>query len=65
MQLGEIPHPDTEKKTVNLPMAKQTIDILGVLQDKTRGNLDVEEARLLKELLYDLRMKYVTVCKGG
>ena len=40
-------------------LAKQTIDILGMIQDKTRGNLTQEEEQLLTNLLYDLRMKYV------
>lgn len=65
MYLGEIPHPESGEKRVDLAVAKQTIDILGILQDKTRGNLEMEEDRLLRELLYDLRMKYVTVCKAS
>jgi len=43
----------------NLEAAKQTIDILGILKDKTRGNLSDEEERLLESLLYELRMRYV------
>jgi hypothetical protein len=57
VHLGEIDHPEATGK--NLPFAKQTIDILGMLQDKTRGNLTNEESQLLTNLLYDLRMKYV------
>ena len=59
VHLGEIAHPDSDKPELNLPIAKQTIDILGMLEDKTRGNLTQEEAQLLTNLLYDLRMKYV------
>jgi hypothetical protein len=59
VHLGELPHPDGENAAVNLPLAKQTLDILGMLQDKTRGNLTEEESKLLGNLLYDLRMKYV------
>ena len=56
---GEIPDPITNKKQRNLPLAKQTIDILGILKEKTVGNLTNEESRLLDNLLYDLRMRYV------
>lgn len=59
IQLGEIPDPVTNKPNKNLPMAKQTIDILGMLQDKTRGNLTADEESLIKNILYDLRMRYV------
>lgn len=56
---GEIPDPVTNKKQRNLIMAKQTIDILGILKEKTAGNLSPEEDALLSNLLYDLRMRYV------
>ncbi len=56
---GEIPDPATNKKLRNLFMAKQTIDILGVLKEKTAGNLTQEEDALLSDLLYDLRMRYI------
>ena len=59
VHLGEIPEPITEKMDKNLPLAKQTIDILGILQDKTKGNLTQEEENLLNNFLYDLRMRYV------
>lgn len=48
--------PDSE---INLPLAKHSIDVLGVLHDKTKGNLDEEEARLLEAVLYETRMKYL------
>jgi len=57
--LGRAPYPDTGTCSVNLPMAKQTIDIISLLQDKTKGNLTGEEERILAEILYDLRMVYV------
>ena len=57
--LGLAPHPENQAACQNLPMARQTIDILGVLQDKTRGNLTGEEERLLGEILYNLRVEYV------
>ena len=59
LQLGAIEDPTTNTKNKNLPMAKQTIDILSMLQEKTVGNLSEEEENLLKNVLYDLRMMYV------
>ena len=56
---GDFPDPVTKKAERNLEAAKQTIDILGILKDKTRGNLSDEEERLLESLLYELRMRYV------
>ena len=56
---GEVPDPITNKKQRNLVLAKQTIDILGILREKTAGNLTKEEDSLLTNLLYDLRMRYV------
>lgn len=49
----------------NLPLARQTIDILEILRDKTRGNLDGAEAALLDQVLHDLRMRYVALRKGA
>ena len=63
VHLGELEHPEAGKGQTNLPLAKQTIDILGMLRDKTRGNLSQEEAQLIENLLYDLRMKYVDAKK--
>jgi hypothetical protein len=59
VHLGEIPEPDTQRVQLDLPMAKQIIDTLGMLQEKTRGNLDADEDHLLKTVLYDLRLRYV------
>jgi hypothetical protein len=63
VHLGELEHPehpdDGTTRRANLAMAKQTLDILGLLQDKTRGNLASDEQQLLEQLLYELRMKYV------
>lgn len=59
IHLGETPHPDSGKTEPNLPLAKQSIDILALLEEKTRGNLTAEESRLLATLLYDLRMRFV------
>ena len=59
VQLGEVPDPDTGRTSENLLMAKHTIDVLTMLQEKTRGCADADEARLLEGVLYELRMKYV------
>ena len=59
LQLGMAPHPETGKQEMDLPSAKQTIDILEMLQQKTRGNLTADEGQLLEECLYDLKMTYV------
>lgn len=56
---GDFPDPVTKKAERNLEAAKQTIDILGILKDKTKGNLSEDEERLLESLLYELRMRYV------
>ncbi|MFH2009090.1 MAG: DUF1844 domain-containing protein [bacterium] len=64
LHLGELEDPETKQLTPNLAMARQSIDLLSMLQEKTRGNLTEEEAKLLENLLYDLRMKYVAVCRG-
>ena len=60
---GEIPDPISNQKQRNLPMAKQTIDILGMLKEKTAGNLTEQEDKLLDNLLYDLRMRYINETK--
>lgn len=59
IQLGEIEDPVTKKKDKNLPLAKQTIDLIGMLKEKTKGNLTPEEENLINNVLYDLRMRYV------
>jgi uncharacterized protein DUF1844 len=59
LHLGAMEDPVSGKKVKNLPIGKQTIDILGMLEEKTKGNLSKEEENLLKNILYDLRMIYV------
>ncbi len=59
IQLGEIPDPVTKESDKQLPLAKQTIDLIGMLQGKTKGNLTPEEEKLIEYILYDLRMRYV------
>ena len=59
VHLGDIPDPDTKGSRVDLPLAKQIIDTLGMLQEKTKGNLAPDEDNLVKAILYDLRLRYV------
>jgi hypothetical protein len=59
IQLGEIEDPTSQQAVKNLPLAKQTIDLIGMLKEKTKGNLTPEEAKLIENILFDLRMRYV------
>jgi len=59
IQLGEIQDPVTQKATKNLPLAKQTIDLIIMLREKTKGNLTPDEEKLIENILYDLRIRYV------
>lgn len=59
MLLGDIPDPQSGRPQQDLVGAQQLIDIIGMLELKTRGNLDREEAQLIEAILYELRMKYV------
>lgn len=59
MVMGEQLDPQQGKSPVNLPQAKEIIDILSMLEGKTRGNLNPEEQAMLDDMLYALRMKYV------
>ena len=59
IQLGEVEDPITQQTDKNLPLAKQTIDLIGMLREKTKGNLTSEEEKLMEHLLYDLKMRYV------
>ncbi len=60
MFLSDRTHPETGESLQDLELAKHTIDLLAVLEEKTRGNLDEEERRLLDGVLYELRMAYVS-----
>ena len=59
VQLGKVEDPTSGKKVKNLDFAEQTIDIIAVLKEKTDGNLDAEEEKLMSTLLQELRMAYV------
>ncbi|MGB5219136.1 MAG: DUF1844 domain-containing protein [Smithella sp.] len=56
---GDFPETEGGKPQKNLPAAKQTIDILDLLHEKTKGNLDKNESELLQGILYELKMRYV------
>ncbi len=64
VHLGDAPDPSGGPAKRDVAMAKQTIDLLAVLQEKTEGNLSGEEERLLDQVLYDLRMRYVEVARS-
>ena len=63
MALGEIENPVSGKKDKQLPQAKYLIDTLEMLQLKTKGNLDKQEADAIEQMLYELRLKYITLSK--
>lgn len=64
MFLGEIPHPQTKERRVDLEAAKETIDLLVMLQGKTKGNRTPEEDRFLEHLLPELQLKFVEKVNG-
>jgi hypothetical protein len=59
--LGMMEHPVTGQRGVDLPLAKHWIDVLGMLHQKTRGNLVAQEQQIFEGLLSDLRLQYVTL----
>jgi Domain of unknown function (DUF1844) len=61
--LGDAPNPEGQEER-DLQLARQDIDLLGLLQEKTKGNLTGEEERLMDQALYDLRMRFIEVSKG-
>lgn len=63
VHLGVAPDPVTGNRGVDLPLARQTIDLMALLQEKTKGNLTGEEERILDNILYELRLRYVEVAK--
>jgi hypothetical protein len=64
LHLGEIADPQSGEKKKDLALAKQTIDIITLLKDKTKGNLTEEEQKLLEHILYDMRMRFVKATEG-
>ncbi len=65
MLMGEQLSPQQEKLPVNLAQAKEIIDILSILESKTKGNLNSDEQSVLQDMLYALRMKYVDLASGN
>ena len=65
VHMGDAPHPETGETREQLVFAKQTIDILGMLEAKTKGNLSAEEEKFLENLLADLRIRYVQKTTGA
>lgn len=60
VHFGDVADPVTgQMGQPNLPAAQQIVDILGLLEEKTRGNLSMEERQVLEQLLYDLRMRFI------
>ena len=64
VHLGDAPSPEGAEE-VNLALARQDIDLLGILQEKTKGNLSGDEERLLDQALIDLRLRYAEVAASG
>lgn len=64
MLMGETLDPQQPAPPVNLPQAKEIIDILSMLEEKTKNNLSSDEASVLGDMLYTLRMKYVSLTSG-
>lgn len=65
MALGEIENPMTRQREKDLGAARQLIDVLAILQDKTRNNLSPDESELMESMLYDLRLRYVDIARSG
>jgi hypothetical protein len=66
VHFGDIPDPLTGRPgQPNLPAAQQMIDILSLLEQKTRGNLTAEERQLLEQILYELRLRYIDAARSG
>lgn len=63
MFMGEIAHPQDQTQTSDLGAARQMIDLLAMLKEKTKGNLDAAEDAMLKNALFDLRIRYVEIAK--
>ncbi len=63
VHLGEVNDPASGKPSQDLDMARHTIDMLDMLEKKTQGNLDVDEDRLLKNILFEMRMKFIRKTK--
>ena len=65
MYLGEVPAAAGDEPKADMAAAQQMIDVLAMLQKKTSGNLETDEAQMLENVLYDLRMRYVQMQREG
>jgi len=65
VHLGDAPNPETGHVDKSLALARQTIDLIAMLEEKTKGNLTGDEERLIGQILYDLRMRYVELSRAG
>ena len=57
--LGEIPHPETRQKVLDVELARHAIDTLAMLEQKTKGNLNSEEQELISRMVYELKMRFI------
>ncbi len=64
VHFGDVPDPVSGASEANLPAAEQMIDILALIEAKTRGNLTAEERQLLDQVLYELRLRFVEAARG-
>jgi len=65
INLGEAADPVTRERRVDLEQAREAIDVLLLLRDKTSGNRTEQESRLLEEIVYDLQMRFVRAAEAG
>ncbi len=65
LYMGDAPYPEEDHVEPSLPLAKQNIDLLGLLEQKTKGNLTGDEETLLSQVLTDLRHKYVELSESA
>ena len=63
--LGELPHPETGQKRLDIELARHTIDTLIMLEKKTKGNLEQDEEELLSKVLYELKMRFIRAKNAG
>jgi hypothetical protein len=64
VHLGEAPNPETGSVEKHLALARQTIDLIAMLEERTKGNLSGDEERLIGQILFDLHMRFVEVSKS-
>jgi hypothetical protein len=63
--LGELPHPETGQKSMDLELARNSIDTLVMLEGKTKGNLEKDEQELMDRVLYELKMRFIKAKNAG